>query len=72
MPVGKGSGGLPSFSFTVFAYGATGAGKTHTMLGSKEDPGIMYLTMEELYKKIEARKAEKHCEVLISYQEVFS
>ncbi|KAJ6660666.1 hypothetical protein lerEdw1_017663 [Lerista edwardsae] len=65
-------GVLDGYNCSVFAYGATGAGKTHTMLGSEEDPGIMYLTMEELYKKIEAKKEEKHCEVLISYQEVYN
>ncbi|KAF1552248.1 Kinesin-like protein KIF18B, partial [Eudyptula minor] len=56
----------------VFAYGATGAGKTYTMLGSEKSPGIMYLTMVELYKRIEARKEEKSCEVLVSYQEVYN
>lgn len=40
------------------------------MLGSEQSPGIMYLTMVELYKRIEARKDEKSCEVLVSYQEV--
>ncbi|XP_060637179.2 kinesin-like protein KIF18B [Anolis sagrei] len=63
---------LNGYNCSVFAYGATGAGKTHTMLGSEKEPGIMYLTMRELYKKIEARKEEKHCEVLISYQEVYN
>ncbi|XP_026720551.1 kinesin-like protein KIF18B isoform X3 [Athene cunicularia] len=42
------------------------------MLGSEESPGIMYLTMVELYKRIEARKEEKSCEVLVSYQEVYN
>lgn len=60
----------PLFLLPVFAYGATGAGKTYTMLGSEKSPGIMYLTMVELYKRIEARKEEKSCEVLVSYQEV--
>lgn len=60
----------PPFLFPVFAYGATGAGKTYTMLGSEKSPGIMYLTMVELYKRIESRKEEKSCKVLISYQEV--
>ncbi|XP_008111430.2 kinesin-like protein KIF18B [Anolis carolinensis] len=63
---------LNGYNCSVFAYGATGAGKTHTMLGSEKEPGIMYLTMQELYKEIEARKEEKHCEVLISYQEVYN
>ena len=40
------------------------------MLGSEKSPGIMYLTMVELYKRIEARREEKSCEVLVSYQEV--
>ena len=37
----------------VFVYGATGAGKTHTMLGSAENPGITFKTVMELYKRIE-------------------
>ncbi|NXK28438.1 KI18B protein, partial [Arenaria interpres] len=63
---------LNGYNCSVFAYGATGAGKTYTMLGSEENPGIMYLTMVELYKRIEARKEEKSCEVLVSYQEVYN
>ncbi|NXR01523.1 KI18B protein, partial [Sagittarius serpentarius] len=62
---------LNGYNCSVFAYGATGAGKTYTMLGSEESPGIMYLTMVELYKRIEARK-EKSCEVLVCYQEVYN
>ena len=26
----------------MFAYGATGAGKTYTMLGAKEEPGVIF------------------------------
>lgn len=54
----------------MFAYGATGAGKTHTMLGREGDPGIMYLTTMELYRRLEACREEKRFEVLISYLEV--
>lgn len=63
---------LPALSSAVFAYGATGAGKTHTMLGREGDPGIMYLTTMELYRRLEAHQEEKKFEVLISYQEVGS
>ncbi|NXV79173.1 KI18B protein, partial [Atlantisia rogersi] len=63
---------LNGYNCSVFAYGATGAGKTYTMLGSETSPGIMYLTMVELYKRIEARKEEQSCEVLVSYQEVYN
>ncbi|XP_015740956.1 kinesin-like protein KIF18B [Coturnix japonica] len=65
-------GVLNGYNCSVFAYGATGAGKTYTMLGSEQSPGIMYLTMAELYRRIEARKDEKSCEVLVSYQEVYN
>ncbi|NWW47407.1 KI18B protein, partial [Pedionomus torquatus] len=63
---------LNGYNCSVFAYGATGAGKTYTMLGSEKNPGIMYLTMVELYRRIEARKEQKSCEVLVSYQEVYN
>lgn len=46
---------------SVLAYGATGAGKTHTMLGSPADPGVMYLTMLlDLYKSMNEIKEEKY------------
>jgi hypothetical protein len=40
------------------------------MLGREGDPGIMYLTTMELYRRLEARQEEKRFEVLISYLEV--
>ena len=56
--------------FSVFAYGATGAGKTHTMLGSKDQPGVMYQTMMGLYQHIEDMKETKTCDIAVSYLEV--
>ncbi|XP_068025949.1 kinesin-like protein KIF18B isoform X2 [Melanerpes formicivorus] len=60
---------LDGYNCSVFAYGATGAGKTYTMLGSENSPGIIYLTMEELFRRLEARQEQKSCEVLVSYLE---
>lgn len=54
----------------MFVYGATGAGKTHTMLGNKENPGITFLTMTELYRQIEELKTTKDVEIGITYLEV--
>nr|XP_033816559.1 kinesin-like protein KIF18B isoform X2 [Geotrypetes seraphini] len=64
-------GVLNGCNCSVFAYGATGAGKTHTMLGDERDPGIMYLTMIELYRRMEEQE-DKRYEVLISYLEVYN
>ncbi|XP_054032986.1 kinesin-like protein KIF18B [Dryobates pubescens] len=63
---------LDGYNCSVFAYGATGAGKTYTMLGSEKSPGIIHLTMEELFRRLEARKEQKSYEVLVSYLEVYN
>ena len=36
------AGVLRGTNATVFAYGATGSGKTHTMVGDTRDPGLMF------------------------------
>uniref|UniRef100_A0A1B6FS76 Kinesin-like protein n=1 Tax=Cuerna arida TaxID=1464854 RepID=A0A1B6FS76_9HEMI len=63
---------LEGYNCSVFVYGATGAGKTHTMLGNKESPGITFLTMTELYKQVEQLKATKDVEIGITYLEVYN
>ena len=45
-------GVINGYNATVFAYGATGAGKTYTMLGNDSNPGIMPLTLRELFNKV--------------------
>ncbi|XP_047436689.1 kinesin-like protein KIF18A [Mugil cephalus] len=65
-------GVMNGFNCTVFAYGATGAGKTHTMLGSSNDPGVMYRTMKELFQRMEDAKEEKEFAVAFSYLEVYN
>uniref|UniRef100_A0A8C2YX28 Kinesin-like protein n=1 Tax=Cyclopterus lumpus TaxID=8103 RepID=A0A8C2YX28_CYCLU len=65
-------GVMNGFNSTVFAYGATGAGKTHTMLGSQNEPGVMYRTMTELFKRMDDAKEEKEFTVAFSYLEVYN
>ncbi|NWU97640.1 KI18A protein, partial [Upupa epops] len=65
-------GFLNGYNCTVLAYGATGAGKTYTMLGSPEDPGVMYLTMMELYNCMDQIKEDKICNIAVSYLEVYN
>jgi len=64
-------GVINGFNATVFAYGATGAGKTYTMLGGQNQPGIMFLTMNELFKQIRNNN-EKQFVVKVSYLEVYN
>lgn len=54
----------------MFAYGATGAGKTHTMLGTSDTPGVMFLTMKELFARMDLIKEDKVFNIAFSYLEV--
>ncbi|XP_073059684.1 kinesin-like protein KIN-8A isoform X1 [Primulina eburnea] len=57
---------------SVFCYGATGAGKTYTMLGTVENPGVMVLAIKDLFNKIRQRSFDGHHEVNLSYLEVYN
>lgn len=74
---------------TVFAYGATGSGKTHTMvgkeppqeqkhhpgiveLGNSADPGLMVLSLEQLFTEKETRDKSEQVTVTCSYLEVYN
>ncbi|XP_008052975.1 kinesin-like protein KIF18A [Carlito syrichta] len=63
---------LNGYNCTVFAYGTTGAGKTHTMLGSAVEPGVIYQTILHLFKCIDEIKEEKVCTTAVSYLEVYN
>lgn len=54
----------------MFAYGATGAGKTFTMLGNEYNYGITFLTMKDLYEKVKEQQSSKQFEIYVSYLEV--
>ena len=44
---------LNGFNSTIFAYGQTASGQTHTMLGSKADPGMMRHAVDHIFDAIE-------------------
>ena len=63
---------LDGYNATVFAYGATGCGKTHTITGTVQAPGVIFLTMQELFERIGEREDEKVTEVSLSYLEIYN
>ncbi|SCU95388.1 LADA_0G15346g1_1 [Lachancea dasiensis] len=63
---------LDGFNSTVFAYGATGCGKTYTVSGPPENPGIIFLTMQELFAKMEEMNDKKRFELTASYLEIYN
>lgn len=60
------------FFWKVFAYGPTGSGKTYTMLGSEGNPGLTYLTISDLYRRLDGMKEDFHTIVKMSYFEVYN
>ena len=42
-----------SYAGTVFAYGQTSSGKTFTMMGTEEQPGVIPLAIQEIFEYIE-------------------
>ena len=63
---------LDGYNATVFAYGATGCGKTHTITGTVQEPGVIFLTMQELFERIGERTEDKVTEVCLSYLEIYN
>lgn len=57
---------------SVFCYGATGAGKTFTMLGTVENPGVMVLAIKDLFNKVRQRSCDGNHIVHLSYLEVYN
>ncbi len=65
-------GVLHGFNATVFAYGATGAGKTYTMIGTTENPGNMFMTLKHLFMKMNEMKWENMYSVRVSFLEIYN
>ena len=65
-------GVVDGFNATVFAYGATGAGKTYTMLGKPGEQGIFGFTFEDLFGKIEEQSKEKDFKIKMSFIEIYN
>ncbi|GIL68311.1 hypothetical protein Vafri_21594 [Volvox africanus] len=59
------------FNSTVFAYGQTSSGKTHTMRGSHDSPGIIPLAVSEAFSLIEANESREYL-IRVSYMEIYN
>lgn len=57
---------------TVFAYGATGSGKTYTMVGSNADSGLMVRSMESLFAQSAQLRKDEDVTITASYLEVYN
>jgi centromeric protein E len=63
---------LDGFNGTVFAYGQTSSGKTHTMHGDMDtEPGIVPLAVRDVFDSIE-KCPEREFRVRVSYLEIYN
>ena len=65
---------LEGFNGTIFAYGQTGCGKTHTMMGPPDDKGVIPNSVEQIFCNVETRSSVKmeylvRCSFLEIYNE---
>lgn len=63
---------LDGFNVCIFAYGQTGTGKTFTMEGTKEAPGVNFRTLEKMFDIIKERQDIYHYDVSVSVLEVYN
>lgn len=60
------------YNATVFAYGATGAGKTYTMLGKPGEKGIFGNAFEELFAIMDKQRDQKDFRIKMSFIEIYN
>jgi centromeric protein E len=61
---------LEGTNLTIFAFGQTSSGKTYTMRGCQSNPGIIPLTIENIFNSIESFRSEY--KISVSYLEVYN
>uniref|UniRef100_A0A8D2LQA7 Kinesin-like protein n=1 Tax=Varanus komodoensis TaxID=61221 RepID=A0A8D2LQA7_VARKO len=65
-------GVISGYNATIFAYGPTGCGKTYTMLGTDNEPGIYVRTLNDLFHAIEETSNDMEYDVSMSYLEIYN
>ena len=62
---------MDGFNGTVFAYGQTSSGKTHTMFGSKDEPGVIPLAVRDVFDAVR-RGSDREFLIRVSYLEIYN
>ncbi|RKP00714.1 hypothetical protein CXG81DRAFT_7471, partial [Caulochytrium protostelioides] len=56
---------------TIFCYGQTGSGKTYTMSGTHEEPGVIVLSIKQLFETV-GRRSDREFLLRMSYIEIYN
>jgi centromeric protein E len=65
------AGAFDGYNGTIFCYGQTASGKTHTMIGSTRDPGVTILGVHDVFDSI-SRTSTTDFLVYISFLEIYN
>lgn len=63
--------GVKGFNGTIFAYGQTSSGKTYTMMGDEQNPGVMVLAAKKIFREIE-NSTDWQFLLRVSYIEIYN
>ena len=62
---------LSGFNTTLLAYGQTSSGKTHTLMGTPTDPGLIILMIDDVFSKVVNAEVSEHL-IRVSYFEIYN
>ena len=63
---------LNGFNVTAFAYGATSAGKTFSIFGPHNSPGLLSLSIQHIYNIVERKYRGRDYKITFSLVEIFN
>ncbi|CDW87540.1 kinesin motor domain containing protein [Stylonychia lemnae] len=63
---------LQGYNGTVFMYGQTTSGKTYTMLGTQEIPGILPCAVRDVFNGVKNDSQNNNYNVWVSYMEIYN
>ncbi|XP_013006069.1 centromere-associated protein E isoform X1 [Cavia porcellus] len=62
---------IQGYNGTIFAYGQTASGKTHTMMGSEDCLGVIPRAIHDIFQKIK-KFADREFLLRVSYMEIYN
>uniref|UniRef100_H9GCV1 Kinesin-like protein n=1 Tax=Anolis carolinensis TaxID=28377 RepID=H9GCV1_ANOCA len=63
---------IDGYNICIFAYGQTGAGKTYTMEGTRENPGINQRALQLLFSEVQAKASDWEYHISVSVAEIYN
>ncbi|XP_055993103.1 kinesin-like protein KIFC3 isoform X1 [Sorex fumeus] len=63
---------IDGFNVCIFAYGQTGAGKTYTMEGTPDNPGINQRALQLLFSEVQDKASDWEYTITVSAAEIYN